>query len=43
MGLIHGLLEKWPCPDVREDKALQWRTDEEFGRMVTYLLCTCLS
>lgn len=34
VGLVHGLLEKWPIPDVRDGKAIQWRTDEEFGRMV---------
>ena len=34
VGLVRGLLEKWPVPNVRLKRALQWRSDEEFGRQV---------
>lgn len=30
-----GWLGKWPVPAVRDGRALQWRTDEEFGRAVS--------
>ena len=36
VGLIRGLLEKWPIPRVREERAMQWRSDEEFGRAVNF-------
>ena len=35
VGLVRGLLEKWPVPNVRLKRALQWRSDEEFGRQVS--------
>ena len=34
LGLIRGILEKWPIPRVRDNRAFQWRSDEEFGRAV---------
>ena len=34
VALVRGLLEKWPVPNVRLKRALQWRSDEEFGRQV---------
>lgn len=35
VALIRGLLDKWPVPLVRQQRAMQWRSDEEFGRAVT--------
>ena len=35
VALIRGLLEKWPVPRVREGRAIQWKSDEEFGRAVS--------
>ena len=40
---IEGMLEKWPVPKVRDGRALQWRTDEEFGCAVRPLLLASLS
>lgn len=40
VGLIRGILEKWPVPRVRDGRAMQWRSDEEFARAVGHLpLC----
>ena len=39
VGLVRGLLEKWPVPSVRLKRALQWRSDEEFGRQVSSTSC----
>ena len=35
LGLIRGILEKWPIPRVRDNRAFQWRSDEEFARAVS--------
>ncbi len=40
LGLIRGVLEKWPIPRVRDGRAFQWRSDEEFGRAVRRMFCT---
>lgn len=34
VGFIRGILEKWPIPRVRDGRAMQWRSDEEFARAV---------
>ena len=42
LGLIRGILEKWPIPRVRDGRAFQWRSDEEFARAVSVYLASLL-